>query len=298
MAIDTTLTTDEIETISEEAYIFFFPMLMGYRFAFATFLTPSLPSYRYPLNTIGGEPVTLDHTFKDVITPNADTPYSFAGLDLRTEPLVLSVPEVADRYYVMQFEDLFGTNPHYVGTRSTGTDAGTYLLAGPRWDGESPDGIDDVLRFETDLVFLLGRTQLLGLDDVEALGRIMAAYDLQPLSSYLGTPAPEVQDFGWPVWNDDASRDERFIGYANALLPLCQPTHPDDARLMERFNRIGIGPGDRFDTDTLAEHVQRAIQSGVENARTKMAQAAETMGEKVNGWRGTDPFGEPPVVRR
>ena len=95
----------------------------------------------------------------------------------------------------------------------------------------------------------------------------------------------------WTVWNDDASRDERFIGYANALLPLCQPTHPDDAPLMERFNRIGIGPGERFEPDTLAEHVQRAIQSGVENARTKMAQAAETMGEKVNGWRGTDPFG-------
>jgi hypothetical protein len=103
VTINRELDAREVAAIVEEAYIFFFPMLMGYRFAFGSFLVPSLQSYRYPLNTLGGEPVTLDHTFKDVVTPNADTPYSFAGLDLRAEPLALSVPEVTDRYYVMQF---------------------------------------------------------------------------------------------------------------------------------------------------------------------------------------------------
>ncbi len=145
-----TATPEEARAIAEEAYIFSFPMLMGYRFGFAQFLVPSLPTYRGPVNAIHGKPVTLDHTFKDVITPNADTPYSMGLLDLRAEPVVLQVPEVTNRYYVMQFEDLYGTNPHYVGTRATGSKAGTYLVAGPRWDGEVGDGFDDVLRFETD----------------------------------------------------------------------------------------------------------------------------------------------------
>ena len=85
------LALSEIEAAAEEAYIFSFPMLMGYRFGFATFLAPPLPSYRGELNEMHGSATTLDHNFRDVITPNADTPYSMAGLDLRAEPMVLDV---------------------------------------------------------------------------------------------------------------------------------------------------------------------------------------------------------------
>ncbi|MCL1598105.1 MAG: DUF1254 domain-containing protein [Actinomycetia bacterium] len=292
MTYDETLSHDEAAAIAEEAYVYFFPMLMGYRYAFASFLVPSLPSYRVPLNVLGGEPVTLDHTFKDVISPNADTPYSMAALDLRAEPMVLSVPEVKDRYYVMQFEDLFGMNEHFVGTRATGTDEGTYLLTGPQWNGETPDGIDAVLPFETDLVFLIGRTQLFGPDDTEAAGRVMSAYDLRSLSAYLGTDPKEAAPYDWPVWNDDASRDERFIAYASALLPLCQPTHPDEVEIMERFARIGIRPGHPFDIEGLEEGAREALKSGVDAARENMAKQSESIGEIVNGWTNTDPFGD------
>ncbi|HSG13914.1 MAG TPA: DUF1254 domain-containing protein, partial [Gaiellaceae bacterium] len=89
-------SSKELAALAEEAYIFSFPMLMGYRYCFATFLVPSLPSYRGPMNEMHGDPVTLDHNFRDVITPNADTPYSMAALDLRAEPMVLDVPAVTD----------------------------------------------------------------------------------------------------------------------------------------------------------------------------------------------------------
>ena len=141
-------------------------MLMGYRFAFASFLMPQLPSYCSPTNTLTGKAATLDHTFKEVVTPNADTPYSMALLDLRAEPMVLQVPPIKDCYYVIQFVDLFGTNPHFIGSRATGSKAGTYLLVGPGWDAEAGDEFDAVLTFDTDLVFVIGRTQLLGPDDV------------------------------------------------------------------------------------------------------------------------------------
>ena len=135
------INQEEAKKIAEEAYIYAFPMLMGYRFAFASFLMPGIPSHRGPANTLTGKAVTLDHTFKDVITPNADTPYSFVLLDLRAEPMVLQVPAITDRYYVFQFVDLFGTNPHFVGSRATGSDAGTYLLT------HEPDLIERRLRW-------------------------------------------------------------------------------------------------------------------------------------------------------
>jgi hypothetical protein len=292
MPIDEALSSDEMTAIAAEAYTFSFPMLMGYRFTFGSFLVESLPSYRGPLNTFTGEPKTLDYTFKDVITPNADTPYSAAALDLRAEPLVLSVPAVTDRYYVLQMEDLFGANSHYVGSRATGAAAGTYLLAGPGWEGAAPEGCDAVLPFETDLVFIIGRTQLLGPDDTEALGGVMSGYRLQPLSTFLGTPAPPSPGFEWPIWNDEASRDERFIGIVNALLPLCQPTPADEVELMRRFGRIGLTPNEEFDPDGLAPRHRAALRAGVDLARTAMADKAAHLSAPVNGWASTDAFGD------
>ena len=292
MGLDRPLTSEAITAIAEEAYVFSFPMLAGYRFVFGTFLVPSLPSYGGSLNTITGEPKTLDYTFKDVITPNADTPYSLAALDLRAEPLVLSVPKVTGRYYVLQFEDLFGTNAHYVGSRATGTAAATYLLAGPRWDGELPDGCDALLRFETDLVAMIGRTQLLGSADVAALATVMRGYQLRPLSELLGAETPPTAAFDWPIWNDEASRDERFVGFVNALLPFCQPTHPDEVKLMERFEQIGLATGEAFDPDALDPDVRAALRAGVDRARTAIADRAANLGDTANGWTATDAFGD------
>ncbi len=277
---------------ARDAYTMFFPMLMGYRYLFGRFLVPGLPSYSVPLNTLGGEPHTLDHTFEDVITPNADTPYSMAGLDLRAEPMVLSVPEVSNRFYHFQLEDLWGNNAHYIGVNTTGSDAGTYILAGPRWDGEAPAGVDGVLRFETDVVFVIGRTQLLGSNDVAALGEIMAQYDLRALSSYTGAPAPASEPYPWPTWVDEASRDERFIGFANALLPLCQPFDPNEAQLLDRFAAIGIASGEPFDADALDESTRSAIREGVAEARSAIDQRIDGLGREVNGWSMTEVFGD------
>jgi len=285
------LPPEELAAIAEEAYVFSFPMLMGYRYCFATFMVPSLPSYRGPMNEMHGEPVTLDHHFRDVITPNADTPYSMAALDLRAEPMVLDVPAVTDRYYVMQFVDLYGTNPHYVGSRATGSGPGSYVLVGPGFTGDAPEGFSDVLRFETDLVFVIGRTQLLGPGDVDNLRPIMSAYRLEPLSARLGSVASAAPPFDWPVWDDEASRDERFIGYFNRLLEWCQPPHPSEEAMFERFAAAGVGAGLPFDLDHLPDDVRAALRSGVDRARAKIAERAENLSDKINGWADLDALG-------
>jgi hypothetical protein len=296
--VDSDLTTEEISAIAEEAYIYAFPMMMGYRFGYANNLQPASPGYRGPPNAGPyGEAVTLDHSFRDVITPNADTPYSFTLLDFRAGPLVLSVPAVTDRYYVMQFEDLFGYNELFVGSRATGSEAGTYFLTGPRWDGEVPAGFTASHRFETDLVFLLGRTQLLGAGDTPALAEVMAQYRLEPYSVFTGGEAPELPPHDWPVWDDEASRDERFVRYLNVLLPLCEPTHPDEVEILSRFARIGIGPGRPVDLDALPSETRAAIADGVGRARENLAAASEGLGATINGWMSMDAFGDRDAYR-
>jgi hypothetical protein len=154
-----------------------------------------------------------------------------------------------------------------------------------------PNGFAGSFRFETDLVFLIGRTQLLGSDDQDALSKVMSQYRLEPLEVYQGGEAPPLPPFDWPHWDDDASRDERFIGYVNALLTFALPAHPDEEEMFERFAKIGIGPGLLFDAESLSEEHRTALAEGVASARTLMAEASESLGENINGWMTMDPFG-------
>ena len=290
--MNTSISNEELESIAEEAYIFTFPMGMGYRFAYGTFLNPDSSSYRGAVNHGPyGHAVTLDSSYHDVISPNADTPYSFGTLDLRGGPVVLSVPEVTDRYYVMQFEDLFGMNEAYIGSRKTGNKAGNYVFVGPKWEGELPSGFDGAYKLETDLVMMPGRTQILSSEDKDACEAVMSQYKLQTIEEFHGGPAPVLPAYDWPVWNDEASRDERFIGIMNRLLPLCDPVHPEDADAFERFAKIGLGSGIPFDADSLDAEQRDAIRRGVSSARDKIAAAVPELGKTVNGWVMTDPFG-------
>ncbi len=290
--MNTAISNEELEAIAREAYIYAFPTFMGYRGGYDKFLNPSSPAFRGAPNAgPHGEAFTLDSSFTAIISPNSDTPYSWGLLDLRAGPLVLTVPKVEDRYYVMQFENLLGENEHFVGSRATGSDAGSYLLVGPTWEGEVPSGFADTLRFETDLVYLIGRTQLFSPEDMDALSVVMAKYRLETLEEFNGGEAPELPPTDWPVWDDEASRDERFVGLFNRLLEFAGPIHPSEADLYDRFAKIGIGAGVAFDVDALSDDRRAALAAGAASGQEKIKQAAGEQGEIVNGWMMMDPFG-------
>ena len=146
-----------------------------------------------------GEAKTLDCTFKDVITPNADTPYSFGLLDLLAGTVVLTVPEVAGRYYVMQIEDLLGFNELFVGSRATGTAPGSYLLM-------VHDGRASCLKaltppFNSRLISCSysGVPSFWVTEDQSALADVMKQYRIEPLHVFLGGSAPALKPFDWPV---------------------------------------------------------------------------------------------------
>ena len=112
-------------------------------------------------------------------------------------PRVLTVPEIEpERFYHFQLVDLYAHNFAYVGTLTTGNGAGKYLIAGPDWDGEKPEGISNVFQSEADFVINITRTQLFGADDLVRVQEIQGSYDLQPLSAFLGKAAPAAA----PTW--------------------------------------------------------------------------------------------------
>jgi hypothetical protein len=265
----------EAKAIAEEAWLYAYAPLQGYQTFWNQTQNKTFPGYVGGFNRFRHYSRSATPADTDIVTPNNDTPYSWAWLDLRAEPIVLKLPAVAaPRYYVNQWFDLYTHNFAYTGVRATGRGAGTYLFAGPQWQGRVPKGITKVFRAETDFVGTLTRTQLNGPDDIPALQALQANYELIPLSRFEGTkpprPAPPV---AWPAWDAAKAEGIGFIGYLNALLPF-MPTVPSERPMMARFARIGIGPGRPFDPNRLDPATRRAIEEGVATAAANLRSRA------------------------
>lgn len=185
------LSPAEIRQIARDAYVYGFPMVDNYRIQYAYFVDPTNPDYKAPYNQLLNVPRVYTPVDTAVQTPNSDTPYSFVGLDLRREPIVFTVPPIEQkRYWSIQLIDLYTHNFAYLGSRTTGNAGGSFLIAGPNWKGSTPPGITKVIRSETDLALALYRTQLFNAGDLKAAQAIQAQYKVQPLSAFLGRPAP------------------------------------------------------------------------------------------------------------
>jgi hypothetical protein len=180
------------------------------------------------------------------------------------------VPEIEpERYFSIQLVDAYTFNFHYVGSRATGNGAGRYLLAGPGWKGEKPEGIDEVITSETDLVLGIYRTQLFGPDDLDKVKAVQAGYTLQPLSEYLGTEAPTAApplDNAEPVSKEAQRTSPEVFGILNFVLTSYCPTVPSEEALMARFAKIGVGPGKTFDLNAFSPEAQQAIKDGISDA--------------------------------
>ena len=263
----------ELREIVKEAYIYGFPIVDSYRIQYSYFVDSGHPEFKGAWNEVHNVARVYTPADKAIQTPNSDTPYSFLGADLRAEPLVISVPAIRDRYYSLQFIDMFTHNFAYVGSRATGSDAGNYLLAGPRWQGIVPDGIKAVIRSETDLAFVLYRTQLFGSDDIAEVKQIQAQFKVQPLSRFAGTASPPTQPLKFlnPLDPESQKTTPEFFAILNFLLQFA-PTHPSETGLRDRLARAGIGAGMPFAVAALSPQQLEAVRAGMADAWADFAQ--------------------------
>jgi hypothetical protein len=263
------VTPEEARAIAQEAYVYGFPMVDNYRVLYSYFGDPQSPEYKGGWNVVHSTARVYTPEDRAVQTPNSDTPYSMLGMDLRAEPMVLTIPPMEeDRYFSVQLVDAYTFNFDYIGTRTTGNGGGTYMVAGPSWDGETPAGIDKVFRSETEIALAIYRTQLFEPSDIENVKSVQAGYTAEPLSAFLGEPAPEaVAPITWvtPLSAEAQRTSPEFFGLLTAALAYA-PVAPSETDLRARFARIGVEAGASFDAGSLSADMRDALQAGMADA--------------------------------
>lgn len=282
------LGAEETRVLARDAYVWGFPQVDSYRIQHAYCVDREDAEYKAPWNVLHNIARVYTPEDKAVQTPNSDTPYSMIGLDLRREPIVLTLPPVeAGRYVSVQLIDLYTFNFEYLGTRTTGNGGGNHLVAGPGWQGETPAGIARVLRSETELALGIFRTQLFSPEDLEQVQAVQAGYAARPLSEFLGQPPPPdvpALEFPAPLSPEEQKSSPRFFELLDFVLRRC-PVHPQDAELRARLARLGVGVGEPFRVDALTHEQAAALAQGIADAWVEMAGVMQRVsrGELTSG---------------
>src|SRR5258707_1020467 len=237
----------ETKAIAEEGFIYGLPIVMNYAVMYEYAVDKNSGQYKAPFNQIKNEARVYTYEDTAVITPNSDTPYSLMFMDLRAEPIVLSVTAVAKtRYYSMMLCDGNTFNYGYIGSRATGSDAGDYLVVGPNWQGATPPGIKKVFQSSTQFSAVVYRTQLFDAADMPNVEKVQAGYKVQPMSTYLKQPAPPpAAAIDFPKANAELVK-KNFFEYLDFALQFA-PAGPEEREIRAKLARIGVGAGKTFD---------------------------------------------------
>ena len=265
------VTPAEAKKIAKDAYIFNYPLVMYYSTMYVQAIDTKSKSYSGGFGkwlNLG----TSTPKDTDIVAPNNDSPYSYAWLDLRAEPWVLTIPKIEkNRFYTSQWDDLWGFVLDNAGSVEDGNDGVSVLLVSPTWKGELPKGVNRVFRGETEFLGSLTRTQLLDPKDLPNVKKIQKEYKLQPLSAYIGKPAPKAAPaIQWKPWKKDSETTSDFWDYVNFLLPLTTP-NPQDQPILERMAKIGLG----VNASKPNANIQAAMAEGMKEALAELKKASQ-----------------------
>lgn len=271
-----------------DAYIFGYPLVVMDVTRRVATSVPYPTESRAPINQFIHMRAFPDPSFTDVVSPNADTLYSVAWLDLTSGPMVLSLPEMGDRYYVMQLLDAWTNVFASPGTRTTGGRRGDFAIVGPRWTGTLPKGMHEI-ESPTNVAFLIGRTKTNGTADYASVHAIQDHYALTPLNAWGMLRRPPLGelfvdptiDTGIPPVEQVARMDTTtFFSTLNTLM-MSNPPSLADAPALERFAPLGVGPGRSLDRAGWGP----AFDVGSRQARARLIEeSARPHGRVVNGW--------------
>ena len=265
-------------------------MAVNYQTMYKQAIDTTSRDYRGAFNTLNSSKSVATPDDKFVVTPNSDAPYSYLWMDLRAEPIVITMPKVEpNRYYRTQLVDLYTYNFAYLGTRAYGNEGGAFLIAGPGWNGDTPKGVKAVIRTETQFAYALFCTQLFNMADLPKVNKIQSEYHAEPLSSFLHQPAPAgAPAVNWPKFTDDVATTPAMFPLVNFLFQFCPPNSSESA-LLARFAKLNIGPGQTFDFSKFPPEIRQAINDGIKDSAADFGKVMQ----KINADEGlsSDYFG-------
>lgn len=292
------ITPEQAREIAVDVYLYFYPIVT------MDLTRRQLTNVEAGKSEIGGPPNTFVNVaafpsadMKAVVRPNFDTLYSSAWLDLTEEPVIVSAPDTGGRYYLLPMLDMWSDVFASPGSRTTGTQAGDFIVVPPGWSGTIPAGLTRI-DAPTPHVWIIGRTKTDGPEDYATVHEIQAGYRITPLSGW-GKPArraevktdPNIDMKTPPKVQVDAMPGAKFFAYAAELLKL-HPPHATDQPIIAQMKRIGIERGASFDISRLDPAVRDAVESAVHDAQKLMAWKTSSLARVANGWSvNTDTMG-------
>jgi hypothetical protein len=283
---------EQTKAIAEQGFIYGLPIVMNYAVMQEFVVDKNSGQYKAPINSIYNDERVFTYKDTAVVTPNSDTPYSMLWLDLRAEPMVISVPAVEkQRYYSVQLVDGNAYNYGYIGNRATGIEAGNYLVVGPDWQGTAPAGINKVFQASTPFGLSIFRTQLFDAADMPNVIKVQAGYKAQPLSAFLNQPAPPAAakvDF---LPASTAGIKANFYEYLDAALQFV-PVTAENKEIRAKLASIGIGPGKTFQFKDLSLEHKAAVLLAMKEGDDKVSQYLDTGMQNINGWKIGSLFGD------
>jgi len=282
----------ETKAIAEEGFIYGLPIVMNYAVMYEYAVDRNSGQFKAPFNQILNEARVFTYQDTAVITPNSDTPYSLVWLDLRAEPMVLSVPAVDKaRYYSVMINADNTFNYGYIGSRATGNEAGDYLVVGPDWKGATPPGIRKVFRSGSMFSLAVYRTQLFNPEDMPKVVEVQSGYRVRPLSAYLGQAAPAAAPtIDFPKIDKEMVKTG-FFGYLDFALQFA-PAGPEEKEIRARLARIGVGAGKKFDFKELSLEHRMEVGFGMSDGHARVEQYLATGDKDINGWKVGSLFGD------
>ena len=282
----------ETKAIAEAGFIYGLPIVMNYAVMYEFCVDKNSGQYKAPFNTINNEARVFTYKDTTVITPNSDTPYSMLWLDLRAEPMVLTVPAVEkERYYSVMLCDGNTFNYGYIGSRATGSEDSDYLVVGPDWNGEIPASIKKVFRSSTQFSLAIYRTQLFNAEDMPNVVKVQAGYLAQPLSAYLHQPTPPAAPaIQFPKITKDMIKTN-FFQYLDFALQFA-PAGPEEKEVRAKLASIGIGAGKQFSFDALDLEHKLEVGLGMKAGSDKVDAKVASIGKPINGWHVGAAFGD------
>jgi hypothetical protein len=268
------MTPDEARKVAKQAYEFTYPLVMYYR----TMYLQAINSHSSSFSGGFGKWLHLGTSTPqdtDIVSPNNDTPYSYAWVDLRSEPWVVTMPKIdASRFYTSQWDDLWGFVLDNAGSVEDGNDGVSVLLASPSWQGALPKGVKRIVRGDSEFLGSLTRTQLTDAADLTNVKRIQNEYKLEPLSSFLGESAPAAApDISWLTWKDGLETTDEFWKYANFVLGFTTP-NPQDKPVLDKISEIGVTAGQPWNASSFDKDIAGAITAGMNDALADLKKAS------------------------
>lgn len=291
LSADMITTESEAHSIGKEVAIYGYPLVMmditKHRATYAS----SPGEYAAPINQFAHTRSYPSTSFNKIPSPSVDTLSSMAWLDLSDGPIVLHLPSIPERYFLVEVLDAWTNVIGALGPRSSGTAAQDFLICGPNFSDEVPPNMTKIVS-ATNMVWICGRIQCNGSFDYPGVIAIQNQFKLTPLKyidqDYVPptnvTMSDKIPGRGAP---SDQIADMQAVYFFNRLSKLLQTNPPAtcDAVMVEKMARLGMGTGKTFDLEDTPPAVERGLKRAFHEAIQNIASASCSTVASLNYWK-------------